>query len=83
MDKTLMKMMVVIMKMDKATDEVMKMVKRIKTVMVKKMLRKRIKLVKNRMVTLITIMGLHTTYPSTLVTATEKSPRAHMAQVLF
>ena len=60
MDKTLMKMMVVIMKMDKATDEVMKMVKRIKTVMVKKMLRKRIKLVKNRMVTLITIIGLHT-----------------------
>ena len=60
MDKTLMKMMVVIMKMDKATDEVMKMVKRIKTVMVMKMLRKRIKLVKNRMVTLITIIGLHT-----------------------
>ena len=60
MDKTLMKMMVVIMKMDKATDEVMKMVKRIKTVMVMKMLRKRVKLVKNRMVTLITIIGLHT-----------------------
>ena len=48
------------MKMDKVTDEVMKMVKRIKTVMVMKMLRKRIKLVKNRMVTLIMIMGLHT-----------------------
>jgi len=46
--------------MDKVTDEVMKMVKRIKTVMVMKMLRKRIKLVKNRMVTLIMIMGLHT-----------------------
>ena len=30
--------------MDKVTDEVMKMVKRIKTVMVMKMLRKRIKL---------------------------------------
>lgn len=37
-----MKMMVVITKMNKVTDEVMKMVKRIKTVTVMKMLRKRI-----------------------------------------
>ena len=42
MDKTLMKMMVVITKMNK----VMKMVKRIKTKTVMKMLQKRIKLVK-------------------------------------
>ena len=41
-----MKMMVVITKMNKVTNKVMKMVKRIKTKTVMKMLQKRIKLVK-------------------------------------